>query len=100
MVQGLGGEAQVLIAGSFLLTAYSAETGEKIWWVGGLSFEMKSTPVLNDKAVFINGYGSPLNQPGRQLSIPSFSEVLESDSPGSLSSKSAAITSSPGSASE
>src|SRR6266566_6626331 len=35
---------QVIVPGSFLLTAYSTETGEKIWWVGGLSFELKSTP--------------------------------------------------------
>jgi outer membrane protein assembly factor BamB len=71
-----GGEAQVLIPGSFLLTAYSARTGDKIWWVGGLSFEMKSTPVIDGDLLFINGFGSPLNQPGQQIEIASFADTL------------------------
>jgi outer membrane protein assembly factor BamB len=37
--RGADGKDQVLIPGSFLLTAYDAATGRKLWWVGGLSFE-------------------------------------------------------------
>jgi len=70
------GETQVLVPGSFLLTAYSAGTGEKIWWTGGLSFEMKSTPVIHDGILYINGYASPLNQPENQVQLPSFTQAL------------------------
>jgi outer membrane protein assembly factor BamB len=70
------GETQVLVPGSFLLSAYSARTGIKIWWVGGLSFEMKSTPVIQDDVLFINGYATPLNQPDKQVKIPPFSQAL------------------------
>ncbi len=70
------GGTQVIVPGSFLLTAYSVETGEKIWWVRGLSFEMKSTPVMRNDTLFINGYGSSLNQPGKQVNVPSFEETL------------------------
>lgn len=68
---------QVIVAGSFLLTAYSADTGDRVWWVGGLSFEMKSTPVIHDDMVFINGYATPVNQPGSQMQVPAFTEALE-----------------------
>jgi outer membrane protein assembly factor BamB len=71
-----GGEAQILIPGSFLLTAYSPKTGEKVWWVGGLSFEMKSTPVIDGDLLFINGFGSPMNQPGEQIEVASFASTL------------------------
>lgn len=71
-----GGESQILAPGSFLLTAYSAGTGKKLWWVGGLSFEMKSTPVMQEDVLFINGYASPLNQPENQVKLPSFAESL------------------------
>jgi outer membrane protein assembly factor BamB len=40
------GPAQVLVAEAFKLSAYSVETGERVWWVRGLACEMKSIPVL------------------------------------------------------
>ena len=70
------GDLQIIVAGSFLLIAYSADTGERVWWVNGLSFEMKSTPVIYNGMVFINGYATPMNQPGSQLKIPAFDEAL------------------------
>jgi len=70
------GGTQLIVPGSFLLDAYDPETGEKIWWVRGLSFEMKSTPVILDGVAFINGYGAPINQPGNQVFLPAFEEVV------------------------
>jgi outer membrane protein assembly factor BamB len=79
---GSGGE-QILVAGSFRLTAYAAEDGAPSWWADGLSFEIKSTPVISSDTLYINGYGSPLNQPGRQVRIPDFEAALrENDSDG------------------
>jgi len=72
-----GGETQILVPGSFLLISYSAKTGDKLWWTGGLCFEMKSIPVIKDDLLFINGYGSPLNQPENQVKLPSFQEALK-----------------------
>lgn len=70
------GEKQILVPGSFLLIAYAAESGERIWWTGGLSFEMKSIPVLYKDMLFINGYATPLNQPENLVKIPAFTEAL------------------------
>ncbi len=71
------GQSEIIAVGSFFLTAYNPDTGEKVWWVGGLSFEMKSTPVLgSDDLVFINGYGSPMNQLESNYQIEDFEKVV------------------------
>jgi outer membrane protein assembly factor BamB len=68
--RGPDGKDQIVLPGSFLLTAYDAQTGRKLWWVGGLSFEMKSTPVIGGDTIYVNGYGAPVNDPGNKISIP------------------------------
>jgi outer membrane protein assembly factor BamB len=69
------GRDQILVAGSFLLTAYEPASGRKLWWVRGLSFEIKSTPVIGGDTLYINGYGSPENDPGRKVTVPPADEV-------------------------
>ncbi len=71
-----GGELQIVVPGSFFLTGYSAATGERLWWVSGLSFEMKSTAAVEDGILFINGYAMPLNEEGRHVRLDPFSEVV------------------------
>jgi len=73
--RGRDGRDQVLLPGSFLLTSYDAATGKKLWWVGGLSFEMKSTPVIGGDTIYVNGYGAPVNDPGNKVSVPAADEV-------------------------
>ena len=82
------GRAQILLPGSFLLTAYDAATGQKLWWVGGLSFEMKSTPVIGGDTIYVNGYGAPVNDPGNKISVPPADAVwktADADGDGGLS---------------
>lgn len=69
------GQAQLLAPGSFLLDAYAADSGEKVWWVRGLSFEMKSTPVMNGDMLYINGYASRFNQPDSLIAVETFAQV-------------------------
>ncbi len=76
LYQPAGGEPQIVVPGSFLLTAYSL-SGAKLWWVRGLSFEMKSTPAIADGSLYINGYGSQFNDPGQQVETPDFATALE-----------------------
>jgi outer membrane protein assembly factor BamB len=71
-----GGRPQILLPGSFLLTAYDPANGKKLWWVGGLSFEMKSTPVIKDDTLYINGFGSPENNPGSHVTIMTTDEAF------------------------
>jgi outer membrane protein assembly factor BamB len=71
-----GGRAQIVVPGSFLLSAYDARSGRRLWWVGGLSFELKSTPAISGDTLYINGFGSPENQPGAKLTIAPTAEVF------------------------
>ena len=64
-------------AGLVPLTAYAVGTGEKLWWVRGLSFELKSTPVVSGDILYINGFGTPENQPGAQKAIEPFDEIMK-----------------------
>jgi outer membrane protein assembly factor BamB len=82
------GRDQILLPGSFLLTAYDPSNGAKLWWVRGLSWEIKSTPVIADGVIYVNGYGSPEGDPGRKIALPPADEVwvtADSDKNGTLS---------------
>jgi outer membrane protein assembly factor BamB len=70
------GPKQVILPGSFLLSAYAADTGKRLWWVGGLSFELKSVPVVEGDTLFINGFGSGENEPGRRVAVAPSAEVF------------------------
>jgi outer membrane protein assembly factor BamB len=71
-----GGRPQIVVPGSFLLSAYDPRDGKRLWWVGGLSFELKSTPVISGDTLYINGFGSPENQPGAKIAIAPTAEVF------------------------
>ncbi len=77
-----GGEPQLLVVGSFLFSGYSIATGERLWWVRGMIHEMKSVPVIADGIAYVNGYGSPLNDPGNTMDVGSFAEALANDTDG------------------
>ncbi len=70
------GGTQILLPGSFLLTAYDAGTGKRVWWAGGLSFELKSVPIIRGDTLFINGFGSSENEPGRRVAVPPTADVF------------------------
>ncbi len=72
------GPAQIIAPASFRVDAYSVETGETVWWAGGLPSEMKSGAVLGDGTLYISGFNSPENDPGRQIHLPPFDDVLAS----------------------
>jgi outer membrane protein assembly factor BamB len=77
-----GGKAQIIVPGSFLLSAYDPDNGQRLWWVGGLSFEMKSTPVIQNDVAFINGFGSPENNPGNKIEVMPTDEAFKHDKDG------------------
>jgi hypothetical protein len=71
-----GKPVQFLLPGSFVLDAYEVRTGERVWWVRGLPCEMKSVPALRGDTLWIHGYGSPMNDRGKQLELPGFADAL------------------------
>jgi outer membrane protein assembly factor BamB len=70
------GPKQIIIPESFQLSAYSVADGKRVWWVRGLACEMKSIASHDSEYLYINGWGFPQNQPGRQVPTISFAEGL------------------------
>jgi outer membrane protein assembly factor BamB len=69
----------ILAPASFRMDAYSAHDGEAVWWVHGLPSEMKSTPVVAGDMVYLSGFNTPENDPGRQVALPTWQELLARD---------------------
>ena len=67
---------QIVMPESFQLSAYSVEDGKRVWWVRGLACEMKSIASHDSEYLYINGWGFPQNQPGRQIGTIPFAEAL------------------------
>ncbi len=71
-----GGASDIIAPGSFRADAYSLDTGETTWSVGGLASEMKSGAVVGDGVIYFSGFNTPDNDPGRQIHLPPFADVL------------------------
>jgi len=52
------GPAQLIVPGSFALAAYSVETGEEVWRLGGLCWQAKAVPLIHDNRVYFNCQGA------------------------------------------
>jgi len=70
------GPKQIVVPESFQLSAYSVADGKRVWWVRGLACEMKSIASHDSEYLYINGWGFPQNQPGKQVPTVSFEEGL------------------------
>jgi outer membrane protein assembly factor BamB len=71
-----GGPSLILAPGSFRMDVYSARDGEVVWWVRGLPSEMKSAAVVAGDLVYISGFNTPENDPGKQVSLPTWQDLL------------------------
>ena len=67
------GPLQVIVAGSVRLTAYDLETGQEVWWVQGLPWQMKSTPVIDRGSLYIHGVAGD----GQWVQVSTFEESLQ-----------------------
>jgi outer membrane protein assembly factor BamB len=74
-----GRPSLILAPGSFRMDVYSARDGEAVWWVGGLPSEMKSAPIVVGDLVYLSGFNTPENDPGRQVALPAWPELLARD---------------------
>jgi outer membrane protein assembly factor BamB len=71
-----GGGLQALVVGSYQLNAYDVRTGEMIWWIRGLPWQVKPTPIVTDGAVYFV-VQSGESDPGEQEIVPPFASALE-----------------------
>jgi outer membrane protein assembly factor BamB len=71
------GKSLIVAPASFRMDVYSADTGEVVWFMHGLASEMKSVPIIDGDTIYISGYNTPENDPGKQVAIASFAQVLK-----------------------
>ena len=50
------GPAELIVPGSFEVASYAIETGEKLWWVRGMAWQLKSVPVIDRDRIFVSGW--------------------------------------------
>ncbi len=53
LIIDVDGRKQIVVAGSLQLTGYDAASGERLWWVNGLSRIVDSTPCFADGRVYV-----------------------------------------------
>jgi outer membrane protein assembly factor BamB len=76
-VMRLHGKSVIVAPASFRMDVYSADTGDIVWFMHGLASEMKSVPIIEGSTIYISGYNTPENDPGKQVAIAPFEEVLK-----------------------
>jgi outer membrane protein assembly factor BamB len=71
------GPAELIVPGAYELISYSADNGEKLWWVKGLSWQSKSVPLIDGEVIYVNSWETEGDhaQP-KPDSIPTFQELL------------------------
>ncbi len=70
------GPLQVIVSGSLQLTAYSVETGHEIWWVRGVTWQVKSTPVMNRDTIYVHSWAGGSDE-GQQEEVGTFEAALQ-----------------------
>jgi len=69
------GPAQVVVPGSYQLTAYSIADGETLWFVRGLTCQPKSAPIISGDVLYFNGW-TVGNDEGQQVELPPFAKAI------------------------
>jgi outer membrane protein assembly factor BamB len=73
--QPANGPTELIVPGSYQMNGYNAATGELLWRVRGLTYQVKSVPVIHDGILFFNGW-APGGEPTERIELPAFDEML------------------------
>src|SRR5439155_6915548 len=69
------GRSEIIVPGSYQMTSYDVSTGELVWQVHGLTYQVKSVPVLANDTGYFNGW-APGGEPSERMELPPFEEML------------------------
>jgi outer membrane protein assembly factor BamB len=76
LFQPAQGALQALVAGTNRFVAYDVDTGKEVWWVRGLTWQLKPTPIIAGGVAYVLGWAGGADQ-GNQQQLPPFEEVLK-----------------------
>ena len=70
-----GRPAELIVPGAYVLISYDLKTGEKLWWVRGMAWQLKSVPVIKGDTIYVSGWEA--GGSAKQLAeTPPFDEFL------------------------
>jgi outer membrane protein assembly factor BamB len=78
---------ELIVPGSYQMNSYDIETGKLLWQVRGLTYQVKSVPVIGDGVLYFNGW-APGGEPSERMELPPFEEMApkyDGDGDGKLS---------------
>lgn len=67
------GSAEIIVPGSYRMVSYAPD-GRELWRLDGLTYQVKSVPVVDGDRLFFNGW-APGGEPAVRLELPSFREM-------------------------
>jgi outer membrane protein assembly factor BamB len=73
------GPPQIIVSGSYDLVSYNAKTGEKLWWVGGMAWQAKSTPIIVGDTLYVHSWMAGMAELGLPSVIDPFEKVIEAN---------------------
>ena len=69
------GPAELIVPGAYNLTSYNAATGEKLWWIRGMSWQPKSSPVIDGDMIYAHWWEAG-GEAETSTETPSFEDML------------------------
>ncbi len=74
VVHHLGqGSPEIIVPGSYRMTGYATD-GRELWRLDGLTYQVKSVPVIDGDRLYFNGW-APGGEPDVRLELPPFEEM-------------------------
>jgi outer membrane protein assembly factor BamB len=70
------GPAEVIVSGAYELDSYALDSGKKLWWVSGMSWQAKSVPVIDKDTLYVHSWMASLVELGHKEVTASWSEAL------------------------
>lgn len=69
------GETEIIVPGSYHMASYTVD-GNELWRVDGLTYQVKSGPVLDGERVYFNGWAVG-GEPQARLELPPFERMRD-----------------------
>ncbi|MBL8241422.1 MAG: PQQ-binding-like beta-propeller repeat protein [Bryobacterales bacterium] len=66
---------QIIVPGSYQMVGYAQATGKEVWRVRGMTYQVKSVPVVDGDRLYFNGW-APGAEPAEKLVMPDFPEMI------------------------
>ncbi|MEO7650485.1 MAG: PQQ-binding-like beta-propeller repeat protein, partial [Bryobacteraceae bacterium] len=73
--RGKSGRTELIVPGSYQMTSYDIASGNLIWRIRGLTYQVKSVPVISGDTLYFNGW-APGGEPSERIELPGFDDMI------------------------